>query len=41
VAFIIDHRVRRRQQALLTARIVPYQARPRGAVIVRCSRLSS
>jgi iron(III) transport system permease protein len=28
VAFFIDHRVRRRQQALLTARSVPYQARP-------------
>ena len=28
VAFIIDHNVRRRQKALLTARSVPYQARP-------------
>jgi iron(III) transport system permease protein len=28
VAFIIDHIVQRRQQALLTARSVPYQARP-------------
>ena len=28
VAFLIDHAVRRRQQALLTARSVPYQARP-------------
>ena len=28
IAFIIDHNVRRRQKALLTARSVPYQARP-------------
>jgi iron(III) transport system permease protein len=28
VAFLIDHAVRRRQQALLTARSVPYQAKP-------------
>ena len=28
VGFVIDHVVRRRQQALLTARSVPYQARP-------------
>ena len=27
-AFVIDHAVRRRQQALLTARSVPYQAKP-------------
>jgi iron(III) transport system permease protein len=28
VAFVIDHTVQRRQQALLTARSVPYQAKP-------------
>jgi iron(III) transport system permease protein len=28
VAFIIDHNVRRRQKALMTARSVPYQAKP-------------
>ena len=28
VAFVIDHHVQRRQQALLTARSVPYQAKP-------------
>ena len=39
VAFIIDHRVRRRQQALLTARSVPYQATARARTRPRAARV--